>query len=63
MAKTKQTGRARRKQDEAEALAPQARGASASAGPELEDLDAFIEKVLEEAGEEFLDEFRQIEGE
>ncbi len=26
-------------------------------------LDEFIEDVLQEAGEEFLDEFRQIEGE
>ncbi len=29
----------------------------------LQELDAFIEKVLQEAGEEFLEEFRQIEGE
>ncbi|MDQ7781721.1 MAG: hypothetical protein RDU20_02500 [Desulfomonilaceae bacterium] len=29
----------------------------------LEDLDDFIEGVLEKAGEEFLDEFRQVEGE
>jgi predicted ATP-grasp superfamily ATP-dependent carboligase len=29
----------------------------------LEDLDDFIEGVLEEAGEDFLDQFKQIEGE
>ncbi|MBC8178933.1 MAG: hypothetical protein H8E19_16130 [Deltaproteobacteria bacterium] len=29
----------------------------------LKKLDEFIEGVLQEAGEEFLDEFKQIEGE
>jgi hypothetical protein len=29
----------------------------------LKELDEFIENVLQEAGEEFLDEFKQIEGE
>jgi hypothetical protein len=29
----------------------------------LEDLDKYIEGVLEEAGEDFLDEFKQVEGE
>ncbi|MEW6349277.1 MAG: hypothetical protein AB1646_09455 [Thermodesulfobacteriota bacterium] len=29
----------------------------------LEELDKFIDGVLEEAGEEFLDEFKQVEGE
>ncbi len=29
----------------------------------LDELDNFIEGVLEKAGEEFLDEFRQVEGE
>jgi hypothetical protein len=28
----------------------------------LKELDKFIEGVLEEAGEEFLDEFKQVEG-
>jgi len=28
----------------------------------LEDLDNYIEDVLEEAGEDFLDQFKQIEG-
>jgi hypothetical protein len=62
MAKSRQQRRTGRKTGEVEALAPQTRGGAAP-GPELEELDAFIEKVLEEAGEEFLDEFRQIEGE
>jgi hypothetical protein len=47
---------------EAEVQIPRARSGSSGAS-ELQELDAFIEKVLEEAGEEFLDEFRQIEGE
>jgi len=29
----------------------------------LEELDNYIENVLEEAGEDFLDQFKQIEGE
>ncbi len=29
----------------------------------LKELDDFIEGVLQEAGDEFLDEFRQVEGE
>jgi len=29
----------------------------------LKDLDNYIENVLEEAGEDFLDQFKQIEGE
>ena len=29
----------------------------------LKDLDNYIEGVLEEAGEDFLDQFKQIEGE
>lgn len=61
MAKTEHTRRSRRQPDQAEEPAPQTRG-GAGPGAGLEELDAFIEKVLEEAGEEFLDEFRQIEG-
>jgi hypothetical protein len=29
----------------------------------LEELDKYIEGVLEEAGEDFLDQFKQVEGE
>ena len=29
----------------------------------LKDLDEYIEGVLEEAGEDFLDQFKQVEGE
>jgi hypothetical protein len=29
----------------------------------LKDLDQFIEGVLEDAGEDFLDQFKQVEGE
>jgi hypothetical protein len=64
MAETKQAQIPKRKkagkkeQDEV-AAAARSRGQK----KKLQDLDAFIEEVLQEAGEEFLDEFRQIEGE
>lgn len=48
------------KQDATEA---QATSLSRGQKKKLQDLDAFIEGVLQEAGEEFLEEFRQIEGE
>jgi hypothetical protein len=41
----------------------QSRGQGSARRRELKELDDFIEKTLEEAGEEFLDEFKQIEGE
>lgn len=62
MAKSKQTSRSRRAGRPAEEREPRAQRATVES-EDLEELDAFIEKVLEEAGEEFLDEFRQIEGE
>jgi hypothetical protein len=45
--------------------APEVRETWVSRGQKkkLQDLDTFIEEVLQEAGEEFLEEFRQIEGE
>lgn len=36
---------------------------SAQKQKKLAELDEFIEGVLEEAGEDFLDQFKQIEGE
>jgi len=62
MAKSKQKRQPGGRGGSAEEAAPRIRKAPA-AGSDLQDLDNFIEKVLEEAGEEFLDEFRQIEGE
>ncbi len=41
----------------------QAEPLAADVKRQLEQLDEFIGQVLEEAGEEFLEEFRQIEGE
>jgi hypothetical protein len=35
---------------------------SADKKKKLDELDEFIEGVLEEAGEDFLDQFKQIEG-
>jgi hypothetical protein len=51
--------KAEKKEQEEAAAAPQSRGSK----KKLQDLDAFIEGALQEAGEEFLEEFRQIEGE
>jgi hypothetical protein len=64
MAETKRTQAPKRKKAEKKgqeetAAAPQSR----SSKKKLQDLDAFIEGALQEAGEEFLEEFRQIEGE
>jgi L-lactate utilization protein LutB len=44
------------KQDQAETLSKEKQ-------KKLKELDAYIEGVLEEAGEDFLDQFKQIEGE
>lgn len=41
----------------------QAETLSAEKQKKLAELDEFIEGVLEEAGEDFLDQFKQIEGE
>ncbi len=40
-----------------------AEGVTGSKKKNLKELDEFIEGVLQEAGEEFLDEFKQVEGE
>lgn len=37
-------------------------GISEEKKKKLKELDKFIEGVLQEAGEEFIDEFRQVEG-
>jgi len=37
-------------------------GLSSKKKKKLKELDEFIEGVLQEAGEEFLDEFKQVEG-
>jgi hypothetical protein len=37
-------------------------GLSTEKKKKLKELDQFIEGVLQEAGEEFLDEFKQVEG-
>lgn len=62
MAKSKQRRQPGGRGGGTEEASPRTRK-SPPAGADLKDLDDFIEKVLEEAGEEFLDEFRQIEGE
>ena len=41
---------------------PSPTGFQARKKKKLKELDEFIEGVLEEAGEEFLDEFKQVEG-
>jgi len=62
MAKSKRSGKPGGRGGATEEVTPRTRK-TPGAGSDLKDLDDFIEKVLEEAGEEFLDEFRQIEGE
>jgi hypothetical protein len=47
----------RKKEDESHSTA-----VTAEKKAKLKELDEFIEGVLEEAGEEFLDEFKQVEG-
>jgi hypothetical protein len=54
--KKKVTNKKEDKQDQPERL-------SKDKQAKLKDLDSFIEGVLEEAGEDFLDQFKQIEGE
>ncbi len=51
------------KREKESALEARAAPLSEDAKQKLKNLDAFIEGVLQEAGEEFLEEFRQIEGE
>lgn len=53
----------RKKQKEAEDSAPPATISDDEKKRKLKELDEFMEGVLQKAGEEFLDEFRQMEGE
>lgn len=56
--------RKRRKQeDSAETVTPAAAISDAEKQQKLKALDDFMEGVLQKAGEEFLDEFKQVEGE
>jgi hypothetical protein len=49
------------KKKEEETSAPGA--VSTEKKKKLKELDEFMEKVLQEAGEDFLEEFKQVEGE
>ena len=62
MAGPRRLERTKKKKGKAEG-AEHSWGERAARHRELKQLDDFIEKVLEEAGEEFLDEFKQVEGE
>jgi hypothetical protein len=59
--KTKEPKKKKVKKGEEETSAPGA--LSEEKKKKLKELDEFIEGVLQEAGEEFLDEFKQVEGE
>ncbi|MGQ9921082.1 MAG: hypothetical protein ACUVRZ_07095 [Desulfobacca sp.] len=66
MAETTQPQRPKKKKELTPAEGPLATPStplSQEAQQKLQELDDFIGKVLEEAGQEFLEEFRQIEGE
>ena len=61
MAETRQVRQQKKKKGAKEAEeSPQALAADKK--KKLKQLDTFIENVLEQAGEEFLEEFKQIEG-
>lgn len=64
MGQTQQTSKGKTKKakkKKQEETAPAA--LSPSRKKKLKELDEFMESVLNEAGEEFLDEFKQLEGE
>jgi 3-hydroxyacyl-CoA dehydrogenase len=54
--KKKQTKKKSDKQEQVEKLSKEKQ-------KKLKDLDSYIEGVLEDAGEDFLDQFKQVEGE
>jgi hypothetical protein len=56
--------RKRRKQeDSTETVTPSSEISDSEKQQKLKALDDFMEGVLQKAGEEFLDEFKQVEGE
>lgn len=60
MAETRQVRQQKKKKSGKEEESPHA--AATDKKKKLKQLDEFIESVLEEAGEEFLEEFKQVEG-
>jgi hypothetical protein len=63
MAETRKFKDVIKKKPKKEDSALAAEGVSDVRKKKLKELDEFIEGVLEEAGEEFLEEFKQVEGE
>lgn len=61
MVDTRQIKQQKKKKSPKEAQ-PSVQEASADKKKKLKELDSFIESVLQEAGEEFLEEFKQVEG-
>lgn len=55
--------KAKKKKSENVTAERTATGISAEDKKKLKALDEFIEGVLQEAGEEFIDDFKQVEGE
>jgi hypothetical protein len=56
----KQPKKKKTKKEDGESTATS--GISVDKKKKLKELDKFIEGVLQEAGEEFIDEFKQVEG-
>jgi len=63
MAETQKFKKVIKKKPKKDDSAPAAEGVTDVRKKKLKDLDEFIEGVLQEAGEEFLEEFKQVEGE
>ena len=63
MAETRQTQHPKKKKSKKEDESSSSALTADKKKKELKELDEFIEGVLQEAGEEFLDEFKQVEGE
>ncbi len=56
-------GKRSKKLDASEDVAPSSTVPGEATKQKLKELDEFMEGVLQEAGQEFLDEFKQVEGE
>jgi hypothetical protein len=63
MTESQKFKKVRKKKPKKNEPSPAAEGMGSEKKKKLKELDNFIEGVLQEAGEEFLDEFKQVEGE
>ena len=67
MSESRQTqipkGKRRKQKGSTESVKPLSSISAEKNKQKLKELDEFMENVLQKAGEEFLDEFKQVEGE